>query len=236
MRFLSPNFVHEYEATLPGWLMVVDERGHRFADETSAYGVMERLVQLHGGRCFVFFDEASRVNAPIGQPALYRQSNPSMPGRRSPNWTDEMIAAMADKGMIGKGDSIRELAESLGLPGDVVVGSAKRYNDLVETGMDTDFLKGSEFLRPIATAPFYAAELRLATIAMTGTGFRIDPDGRVLNRENQVVPRLFAAGECVGRVLGDVYIGSGNSLSSCLVFGHAAGREAARIAQEGSGE
>jgi fumarate reductase flavoprotein subunit len=234
LRFMSPNFVREYEATLPGWMMVIDADGHRFCDETSAYGVMERLVQLHGARCYVIFDEQSRLGAPAGKPAHYRQSNPSMPGRRSPNWTDEMIATMTDKGVMHRADSVGAIADALGLPSEVVVGSVERYNGLVAAGEDTDFLKGSEFLRPIATAPFYGAELRLATIAMTGTGFRIDPQARVLDRVNRVIPGLFAAGECVGRVLGDIYIGSGNSLSSCLVFGRVAGREAAALAAGGA--
>jgi fumarate reductase flavoprotein subunit len=38
---------------------------------------------------------------------------------------------------------------------------------------------------------------------------------------------LFAAGECVGGVLGDVYVGSGNALANALVFGRVAGRSAA---------
>jgi predicted oxidoreductase len=154
-----------------------------------------------------------------------------MPGRRSPNWTDEMIASMADKQVIVVADSVEAVASKLGLPVDVVTGSVRRYNDLVAGGSDTDFLKGDEFLQPISTAPFYGAELRLATIAMTGTGFRIDPHAQVLDHNNAVIPRLFAAGECVGRVLGDIYIGSGNSLSSCLVFGRVAGRQAAAVSR-----
>ncbi len=49
------------------------------------------------------------------------------------------------------------------------------------------------------------------------------------------VPGLFAAGECTGGVLGDVYVGSGNSFANCLVFGRAAGRSAAAAAREEEG-
>jgi hypothetical protein len=41
---------------------------------------------------------------------------------------------------------------------------------------------------------------------------------------------LFAACECTGGVLGEVYMGSGNSLSNCLSFGRIAGRSAAACA------
>jgi fumarate reductase flavoprotein subunit len=232
LTFLTPNFVRQYEATLPGWLVLVNAEGRRFCDETVAYGLLDRLVRLQGGRAFVLFDEAARVAAPAGQPAAYRQSNPSMPGRRSPNWNDEMVAEMSGEGRLATAGTIAELAERLGLRPDVVAGTVRRYNRLVAEGEDRDFLKDSRFLRSVTTPPFYGAELRPATIALTSVGLRIDTDGRVLNEVGDVVANLFAAGECTGGVLGDVYLGSGNSYSNCLVFGRTAGRMAARTARE----
>jgi fumarate reductase flavoprotein subunit len=82
-------------------------------------------------------------------------------------------------------------------------------------------------MRPIRTPPFYAAEVRLTQLGLTSVGLRIDPDARVLNRATQPVPGLYAAGECTGGVMGDIYMGSGNSLSNCLTFGRIAGRSAA---------
>lgn len=228
--FLTPNFVREYEATLPGWMVLLDAEGHRFCDETAAYGVLDRLVAQRGGRAFVVFDEASRLAAPAGQPAMYRQSNPSMPGRRSPNWNDEMIATMAAQGRLATGATVEDVAVELGLDPAVVAGSVRRYNALVAAGEDRDHRKDSRFLRLVTEAPFYGAELRPATVALTSAGLRIDADGRVLNRESNTIPGLFAAGECTAGVLGDVYIGSGNSYSNCLVFGRAAGVAAAEYA------
>jgi flavocytochrome c len=232
LSFLTPNFVREYEATLPGWLLLVNTHGRRFCDETVGYGVLDHLARTQGGRAYVLFDEAARVAAPAGVPAAYRQSNPSMPGRKSPNWNDEMIEQMASKGNVAKADSVAELAGLLDLPVDNVVGSVARYNRLVAEGEDSDFLKSSEFLRPIATPPFYGAQLRWATIALTSVGLRIDTEARVLTDTSAVIPGLFAAGECTGGVLGDVYVGSGNSYSNCIVFGRAAGRSAAGAARE----
>jgi fumarate reductase flavoprotein subunit len=232
--FLTPNFVHEYEATLPGWILLVNRNGRRFCDETSAYGVLDRLVHLQGDRAYVLFDEAARLDAPAGQPANYRQSNPSMPGRRSPNWNDEMIAAMAAAGRLVRAPSVVEVARGLGLPAANVTGTVRRYNGLVEAGEDTDYRKDARFLRPVAQPPFYGAELRPATVALTSAGLRIDVDGRVLDETSSAIPGLFAAGECTGGVLGDVYIGSGNSYSNCVVFGRAAGRAAARGAARGA--
>ena len=41
------------------------------------------------------------------------------------------------------------------------------------------------------------------------------------------IPGLYAAGECAGGVLGDVYMGSGNALASAVTFGRIAGASAA---------
>ena len=85
-----------------------------------------------------------------------------------------------------------------------------------------------DYARPVITAPFYATELRLSLLCLTSTGLRIDRDARVINERSQPIPSLYAAGECTGGVLGDIYVGSGNSYTNCLVFGRVAGHTAAQ--------
>ncbi len=85
-------------------------------------------------------------------------------------------------------------------------------------------------MRAVATGPFYAVELRLCQAGVTGAGVRIGPNGAVLDAGTRPVPGLYAAGECTGGVLGDMYMGFGNSLSNCLSFGRIAGRSAAAAA------
>jgi fumarate reductase flavoprotein subunit len=155
-----------------------------------------------------------------------------MPGRRSPNWNDEMLGRMADDGRIVRADTIDAVALAIGADPVTLRATVDRYNTLVERGDDVDHHKGSGFLRPIATGPFYAAEVRLATVALTAVGLRIERNAEVLDHAGRVIPGLFAAGECTGGVLGDVYMGSGNSYSNCLVFGRIAGASAARRASE----
>ena len=56
---------------------------------------------------------------------------------------------------------------------------------------------------------------------------RIDADTRVLRRNESAVPGLYAAGETVGSLHGDRYIGGGGSYGPCVVFGKLAGENAA---------
>ena len=64
----------------------------------------------------------------------------------------------------------------------------------------------------------------------TGTGLRIDAQTRVIGRNERPVPGLFAAGEIVGNLHGDRYIGGGGSFGPCIVFGKLAGETAASYA------
>ncbi len=82
-------------------------------------------------------------------------------------------------------------------------------------------------MRPLAKPPFYAAEVRLAHVALTAVGLRIDSQSRVLSDGGQPIPGLVSAVEVVGGVVGDVYVGSGNSITSAFVFGKVAGESAA---------
>lgn len=230
---LHPNFVREYEPYLPGWLVLVDADGRRFCNETAPYGLLASLVASKGGRAYVLFDEAAKRAARTGAAADYKQTNPAMPGRRSPSWHDEMIDRMVEAGRVTTGATVADVARGLGLPPDVLTRTAERYSELADAGRDADHLKASRFLRPIRSAPFYGSEIRLATVALTSAGMRIDGDAAVLDEIGRPIAGLFAAGECTGGVLGDVYMGSGNSLSNCLVFGRIAGASAARAARAG---
>ena len=75
-------------------------------------------------------------------------------------------------------------------------------------------------LRPIATPPFYAYP-STAVVFGTYCGLRIDAQARVLGREWQPIPGLYAAGEVTGGFHGAAYM-TGSALGKALVFGRLA--------------
>lgn len=85
-------------------------------------------------------------------------------------------------------------------------------------------------MQTVEHPPFYAAEIRCAIVCLTSTGLRIDPEARVLTPADRVIAGLYAAGETAGGVLGERYIGGGNSITNAIVFGQIAGANAARDA------
>ncbi|PFG39063.1 succinate dehydrogenase/fumarate reductase flavoprotein subunit [Georgenia soli] len=85
----------------------------------------------------------------------------------------------------------------------------------------------SSVLGPIDTAPYYALKVEASALGTVG-GPRTDAVGRALNKEGQVIPGLYSAGNAGGAPTKGFYGGAGGTISLGLVFGHLAGREAAR--------
>jgi fumarate reductase flavoprotein subunit len=221
-----PHFSQSMDSYYPGWLVFVSNDGHRFVNEQAAYSVIESTFRAHGGRAWAIFDDsAKRAAVPRSTAAAKKYDMPT--GSDWEDWVDPVIEEMAAKGIVLVADTIRQLAERTGILPRALEGEIARYNRDALAGQDTMFGKSPKVLRPVAEPPFYATEMRLCNIALTACGPRVDAQGQVLNEGSQVIPGLYAAGECAGGVLGDVYMGSGNALSSAVTFGRIAGRSAA---------
>jgi len=215
LLLVTPGFSRDLEVLLPGWIVMVNAEGHRFADETSPYTVLGGLIQKEGGHAFAVFDEAARAAA-----------KPSAVSRAY--WVNEVLEAKANEGRIARAGTLGELAKKIGADPAVLEGTIARYNADCLAGRDSVYFKDSASgMRPVVAPPFYAAEIRPAIICWTGTGLRIDADTRVLRRDERAIPGLFAAGETVGSLHGDRYIGGGGSYGPCVVFGRLAGENAA---------
>lgn len=217
LMLATPGFSRDLEVALPGWLVMVNKHGHRFCNEAAPYTVIAGLLNKQGGNAWAVFDEASRAAA-----------------KRTPQfqayWVNDVLEQKAGEGRIFKADTLAELAAKAGIDAEGLEGMAERYNGDVAAGEDTAFLKKAK-MAPIRTAPFYAVEIRPAILCWTGTGLRINADTAVMNKADKPIRGLYAAGETVGNLHGDVYIGGGGSYGPCLVFGKLAGENAANYAK-----
>jgi fumarate reductase flavoprotein subunit len=221
----TPNFGRLNDAFTPPWLIYVNRDGQRFIDETDTYCVMGHVIgKQPDGRCWAVFDEASLVSM-----ADDDHVDPYGLGiDLESNWAVPMLRRQIEAGKVRSGQSLAELAAGIGVSAEGLQATAEFYNADVAAGRDTVFEKKSEHLRPVATAPFYAVELRPAIIGMTFTGLRVDNHTRVLDRAGRPIGRLYAAGEVTGGLDQDVYAGGGTSIGNALVFGRIAGANAAR--------
>lgn len=85
----------------------------------------------------------------------------------------------------------------------------------------------SSVLGPVEAAPFYALKVEASALGTVG-GPRTDALGRALDTDGAPIPGLYAAGNAGGAPTKGFYGGAGGTISLGLVFGHLAGKTAAR--------
>jgi fumarate reductase flavoprotein subunit len=223
----TPGFYKDLEVFVPGWMVYVNRDGRRFIDETTEYAVMSGVVKEQmGGTCFALFDDTTRANAKPHQ--AYAAAMEA--GILTLNWVTDVLDQQIEKGKMLKADTLEELARKAGIRAATLVNTVATYNRDCRAGKDSQFFKEPSVMQPVETPPFYATEIRCAIVCLTSTGVRIDTLARVLNAADERIPGLYAAGETAGGVLGERYIGGGNSIANAIVFGQIAGRTAAREA------
>lgn len=104
------------------------------------------------------------------------------------------------------------------LPADVLQRTVARYNSFVDAGLDEDFDKPKPKYK-IQTAPFYAA-WATPVVHDTRAGVRINAKCQVIDMRGELIPGLYAGGECAGGF-------SQHGLARCTCQGYIAGKEAA---------
>ena len=207
----------------------VNENGERFMNEDVDSILWNNVVRNQPNKRFSsIWDSNFQVVADhaFGRPFTIEQLPAYQPG------TPESQA----KGVYGNfvatyvADTLEELAEQLELPVDTFVATVERYNELCAKGVDEDFGKKSQWLAPVDTPPFYGAKRwpRLSTIL---SGVDVDKYMRVLTAEGEVIPGLYACGNCGGRPAsgaGDwLQVSLGESLGFAFTGGYVAGMHAA---------
>lgn len=215
--------LHHWQSGFPPRSRIyINQSGDRFMNEDIPYAVSPGILRDNGGLVWNVFDEKARISLPDGYA----------------HWNKERIAEDAASGDMLSADTLDELAAKMHVPAQRLKAAVEHWNKHLPHGSDPQYLrvetmrsKGDErALDPIAQAPFYAARTRPAELVCTHTGLAIDPDGRVRNTLGDVIKGLYAAGEAGGGVLGNRYVGGGNSIANALTMGRIAGISAAQDA------
>jgi len=138
-----------------------------------------------------------------------------------------------------RGSTMRDLAVNLGLAGDALEATVRRFNAAVQPGafdhtaLDHCRTSGlrpekTHWARALDTPPFFAYPLRPG-ITFTYLGVKVNPNAEVLIAGGPA-QNMLAAGEIMaGNILGKGYL-AGIGMTIGTVFGRIAGREAARHA------
>lgn len=218
------------EAYLPDWIMVVNDHGRRFMPENISYAVSGYLMnEQPNAHAWAVFSEAAMI---AGTDAK-RELTPYRSGLLSKTWSADLIRAETASGRIRKAGSLAELAQLTGIEQLGLEATIERYNEACRIGEDREW---SKFMRPEFAnegPPYYAIELKAASIGQTSAGLSIDSGGRVQDVHGRPIPGLYGAGETLGCVQGRRYAGGGMGVGGALTFGRLAGEEAAKFVTAG---
>lgn len=191
--------------------------------------VEDRIFVNKSGKRFVAEDERRDVMTN----ALFEQEDSFMwtivdshtyPTEQDKNNFNESIGDLVKKGRAFKGDTIEELATKIKLDPVVLKDTIEKFNIAVEN--KTDEFERKLFANKLNKGPFYAGA-RVPTVHHTMGGIEINERTQVLNKNGEIIPGLFAAGEVTGGLHGSNRLG-GNALAEITVFGKIAGEEAAK--------
>ncbi|QQO09916.1 FAD-dependent oxidoreductase [Breznakiella homolactica] len=209
--------------------LLVNREGNRFFNEEQVQNTTycgNALVQQSGNTGFMIMDETiKRDYMRNGVPFASRVYNIT-------DFTqfDRNLEAANAQGYtaVQKAGTIRELAEKMGIDADTLERTVADYNAVCASGRDP-LGKSREFLRPISTGPYYAAQYYPSSYGTLG-GIRINSDLEVLTEDARVIPGLYSAGTDACTIFGDSYMFllPGNTMGFSINSGRLAGDSAAQ--------
>jgi len=209
----------------PG-LIAVNANGRRFVNEAVSYHEFVRAQLRDAPRCvpaWLVCDSRFLWKYGLGRVRPFALST----------------RAERSTGYLHRGETLEQLAASIGVPADALRETVQRFNTDAARGVDTEFGRGSNIYQrhlgdadqqpnpcvaPIERPPYYAvavlpADLGMAAGVMTDEWARALADGRP-------VPGLYACGNDMHSVMNGAYPGPGITLGPALVFGYVAARHA----------
>ncbi len=114
-------------------------------------------------------------------------------------------AFINEGGTVFAADSLADLGDQIGVPGDALNATVEAYNQALDAGTCGDLSPARSTdpvaPQPIRTAPFHAIELCVG-ITYTMGGIAIDRESRVLDANDQPIAGLHAVGSATGGIEG----------------------------------
>jgi fumarate reductase flavoprotein subunit len=211
----------------------INIKGERFADETLAYNHYESIntiLQQPHKRTFSIFDEQIKRRVLENGPykirqgvyyGLYKEDMADLP---------QELDKQVESGNVKISSSWDDIAAWIGTSPETLKATIEEYNSGCSHGYDESFIKDRRFLSPLIHPPFYALKCRSGIIGTIG-GIKINHCMEVINRQDDIIPGLFAVGTDAGGWESDTYNVhlSGTTFGFPLNSGRMAGENAAEF-------
>jgi succinate dehydrogenase/fumarate reductase flavoprotein subunit len=114
----------------------------------------------------------------------------------------------------------------MSVPTDTLQVTIQEWNSLCKSNDDDEFGRPCQTRLPIQSPPYYFGQI-WPIVSNTQGALIHNTKQEVLNTFDEVIPRLYVAGE-IGSIWGFLYLSGGN-LAECLISGQIAGNEVSEL-------
>ena len=227
--------------------LFLNANGERFCNEANAVGITEAtLLQPAGTVCTVtdanYYETLKNAGldhgAPnYGRPVYYEELVEDMEAieLESPDGGPVRTCTIAERNpsTVYASETLEGALKLAGYEGEALqtaLDQVAKYNELCATGKDSQYGKDSKYMVPIDTPPFYTAPASNSKTTSAGlvtlAGVETNNNLQVVDAAGNVIPGLYAAGNCLGERYGNSYATpfAGNSIGMAMTHGRVAGK------------
>jgi flavocytochrome c len=186
--------------------IAINKEGKRYVDESKGYVANGKAAMNQTGRTIALVFDEEIKNGPAGGAAYGLFKALGLP--------------------VIEADTVAELASKIGVPPAALQATIDEFNGAVQDGKALGITPPKERDAKVMKPKFYALYPLVPALTMTFGGLKVNTKTQVQEADGRVIPGLYAAGESVGGIFYNAYIGGG-SLARCVVLGRIAGKNAA---------
>jgi fumarate reductase flavoprotein subunit len=207
----------------------VNKKGERFTDEATGFNRFESVnavLRQPGSFCYTILDH--RIMKNITEEGVIKGVGCIVPSGTKLPGLERSLKLIEEKGNARIADSWDKIAEWMEIKPDTLQETIDTYNSFCDNGYDEDFAKERIYLEALRTPPYYALKCYPRFLGTIG-GIKINHHMEVLDKEDNPIPGLYAAGVDTGGWESDTYnaVLSGTTFGFALNSGRIAGENAA---------
>lgn len=216
----------EVRALFRQGLLYVDGTGNRFFNEelTIDWPTASNAIARSGEWTYIVFDEKTKQEISTkGKGYPNPCGNFILRGQHATQ-LDALLKANEAKGNVFIGNTIEEVAKKAGMDPATLKASCDAITKYARQGKDEQFGKDPYYLREVATGPFYVVRGKINALTSLN-GVKVNAGLQVLDKNDHVIPGLYAIGHDAGGMYGDSYdlkVGEGTASAFAINSGRMA--------------
>lgn len=216
----------EVRALFRQGLLYVDGTGNRFFNEelTIDWPTASNAIARSGEWTYIVFDEKTKQEISTkGKGYPNPCGNFILRGQHATQ-LDVLLKANEAKGNVFIGNTIEEVAKKAGMDPATLKASCDAITKYARQGKDEQFGKDPYYLREVATGPFYVVRGKINALTSLN-GVKVNAGLQVLDKNDHVIPGLYAIGHDAGGMYGDSYdlkVGEGTASAFAINSGRMA--------------